>query len=248
MPTNPMHLEPIRPLQLAALLALPFAACAAPRPADIPAGDRDLVVVKTVRLPDNEPWYSQFAQHSWIDFHAAGESNWTRVEANLEPEVWHIPEAEARQATRWGRTVSLLLVLEGTEAAVCLPAIRAAAARAAEGFEYRAFPGPNSNTYTTRILEAVPGLAAELEHNSVGKDYTPILSMGWTAAGDGLHLDTAIAGVSLGYLSGVELHFAGLTLGLSFWPPAIKLPVLPRIGPAPGTTRMPKQAAGGPTR
>ena len=227
-------------LRTATLWILSCASCAAPRPADIPTGDRDLVVVKTVRLPDNEPWYSQFAQHSWIDFHEAGQANWTRVEANLDPDVWEIPAAEAHRPTRWGRDVSLLLVLEGAEAAACVPAIREEAARAAEGFEYRAFPGPNSNTYTTRILQAVPGLATELDHNSVGKDYTPFVSAGWTAAGDGLHLDTVLVGASLGYLSGVELHVAGLTLGLSLWPPALKLPVLPRIGPAPGTTRMPE--------
>jgi hypothetical protein len=222
-----------------ALLALPFIACAGPRPAEIPRTDAALVVIKTVRLPTNEPWYTRFAEHSWIDMHTEGSATWTRVEANLDPEVWEIPTAEAFLPTRWGREVELLAVVEGDAAAASIPLIREEAARVAEGFVYRAFPGPNSNTYTTRILRGVPGLTAELEHNSVGKDYTPTLSFGATATGDGLHLDTIAVGLSLGYLSGVELHVFGLTAGLGFWPPALKLPILPRIGLAPGTSRMP---------
>jgi len=220
-------------------LALSALSCAAPRPSAIPTADIDLVVIKTVRIPTNEPWYSRFAEHSWIDMHAAGETDWTRVEANLDPEVRQIPAAEAHEANRWGRDVELLSIVEGPTAAAFLPLIRSRAAEVAKGFVYRAYPGPNSNTYIVRILHGVPGLDAELEHNSVGKDYTASVSAGLTPSADGFHFDTMPLGLSLGYLSGVELHILGLTAGLSFWPPAIKLPILPRIGFAPGSTRVP---------
>lgn len=216
------------------LAALACMACTAPRPTDIPVTEQALIVIKTVRLPDSEPWYSQFAQHSWIDFRPAEQAQWVRIEANTDPKIEPISDKEARQATRWGRDVSLLLMLRGDAAAAVLVDLQREAERIIVGFEYQAFPGPNSNTYISRVLRAVPGLSAQLDHNSVGKDYTPIVSTGLTTANDGVYLDTVVLGASAGYLSGVELHLLGLTLGLGFWPPGIKIPVLPRIGPALG--------------
>jgi hypothetical protein len=136
--------------------------------------------------------------------------------------------------------VEVLALLQGKAAAECIPFIRSRAKEVAIDFEYRAFPGPNSNTYISRILSGVPGLSAELPHNSLGKNYTEIFSAGWTTSADGFYLDTLLLGVSLGYLQGIELHLIGLTAGISFWPPAIKLPILPRIGFEPGVTRVPQ--------
>lgn len=219
--------------------ALGLAACQGPRPSDLTRKEQNLVAIKTVRLPTNEAWYTHFAEHSWIDMYSADERTWTRVEANVDPDVWSIPPAAAYADERWGREVELLAVVEGERAHRCLPQIREQAAAVSEGFDYRAWPGPNSNTFIARILMGVPELGAELEHNAVGKDYTPWISAGWTSARDGVRLDTLPLGLSLGYLSGVELHLFELTAGVAFWPPALKLPFLPRLGPAPGRVRQP---------
>jgi len=45
-------------------------------------------------------------------------------------------------------------------------------------------------------------------------------------------LDTAWLGLALGLQEGVELHLAGLQLGIGIWPPRIEFPFLPEIGPA----------------
>ena len=43
-------------------------------------------------------------------------------------------------------------------------------------------------------------------------------------------LDANYLGLGLGLREGVELHLLGLTAGVSLWPPALKLPLVPRMG------------------
>ena len=139
----------------------------------------------------------------------------------------------------FGSKPRLLLDIRGQRAQALIGEVKSVVGKYPWANEYSVFPGPNSNTYVARILNQVPGLHAELSHNSVGKDYTSSVSAGWTQAGDGLRLDVPMLGASLGWQQGIELHLIGLTAGISFWPPALKLPILPRIGFEPGQTRTP---------
>ena len=43
----------------------------------------------------------------------------------------------------------------------------------------------------------------------------------------------------MGLREGLELHLLGLTLGVGLWPPALKLPLLPRLGVHPGWVESP---------
>jgi uncharacterized protein DUF3750 len=51
--------------------------------------------------------------------------------------------------------------------------ICAAVARYPYPHEYRAWPGPNSNTFTAYIARQVPELGLDLPSNAVGKDFLP---------------------------------------------------------------------------
>ena len=51
--------------------------------------------------------------------------------------------------------------------------IRVAIARYPYPHEYRAWPGPNSNTFTAFIAREVPELGLSLPANAVGKDFPP---------------------------------------------------------------------------
>ena len=64
----------------------------------------------------------------------------------------------------------------------------------------------------------------------VGKDYTPIIRVGPTTTGLGLEFDTYLFGIQIGIEEGIEFHFLNLTFGVDFFPPAIKLPFVPRLG------------------
>jgi hypothetical protein len=56
---------------------------------------------------------------------------------------------------------------------------------------------------------------------------------GRSTAGTGLTLNTLLLGVETGLHEGLELHFLQLTIGVSLYPPALKLPFLPRLGFGP---------------
>ena len=103
--------------------------------------------------------------------------------------------------------------------------------------DYESWPGPNSNTFIATLLRAVPRMGAELDHNSVGKDWAEGLRLGRTDDELGVEVDTRFLGAAVGLYQGLELHLIGLTAGVSFWPPALKIPFLPRVGIHPGWVR-----------
>jgi hypothetical protein len=51
--------------------------------------------------------------------------------------------------------------------------VRTAVARYRYPHEYRAWPGPNSNTFTANIARQVPKLGLDLPSNAIGKDFLP---------------------------------------------------------------------------
>lgn len=214
-----------------------------------------MVVVATVRLPDSMDWYTRFAEHAWIDLKQGSEEAWVRVEIGTPSsgvKVFPIDPDEARATHRWDNRVSILEIVTGPAAREIGPQVIAAARAVVdfgqqvlvvhpdgsweghieppEGRPYEAFPGPNSNTLIATIVEAVPGLHAELHHNAVGKDYPQGFRAGRTSSGYGVEADSSYLGAGIGLRQGLELHVAQLTFGVGLWPPALKLPFLPRIG------------------
>lgn len=230
-------------------------ACAAPRPDQVITSDSEpMVIVASCRLPDFMPWYTRFAYHAWIDLRDR-EGVWQRVEVVGAPEaifVTEIEAAEAIAAERWERRVHVHASLRGPEAEeVAVRVLHLAdscedygqlvfelqesggfsgVVEAPLGRHYRRWPGPNSNTFIAWVVERTPGLHAELHHNAVGKDFPDGLRVGRTSAGWGGEVETAYLGIGVGLAQGLELHLLGLTAGIDFWPPAIKLPFLPRLG------------------
>jgi hypothetical protein len=75
---------------------------------------------------------------------------------------------------------------------------------------YLAWPAPNSNTFVAAML---------------GKDYRGILGGSPTTRGTGVQVETPLLGVLVGLREGVEVHVLGLSVGVGFWPPAVKLPI-----------------------
>jgi hypothetical protein len=218
-------------LGLAAPLLL--AACHAPRPSSVrePLGDGPAVLVKRLRLPDTEAWYTRFASHTWFEVRSLQGGVWRRVEIPT-PESGVVDEPidgeEAFADRRWGRDVELLAVEGGPEAARLANAVRLRAGEYDAG-TYRAWPGPNSNTFVERLLRQIDGLDAQLDPNAVGKDWAFPGRLGGTGSGWGVELELPLLGLQLGLLEGVELHLCGLTLGLGIFPLSLKLPFVPPL-------------------
>jgi len=217
-------------------LAVALAGClgssCATLPSEIPTEAEHLVVVKCVRLPERFGWPVTTAEHTYYDVRTR--SGWQRVEVlgSFGVEVTPIDDVLARDDERFGgRQVHVLKVYEGDAARELAPQIVAAARRYPLANDYRAFPGPNSNTFAEWISQQVPGLWIEQYGTAVGKDY-PL--NGWIACGvtttrTGLEVETPFLGAQVGLVEGVELHLCCMTIGVGIWPPQLKLPLLPGL-------------------
>jgi hypothetical protein len=89
---------------------------------------------------------------------------------------------------------------------------------------FRPWPGANGNTWITWILRSAR--VGTLHHPlAVGKDYRGWVGAGLSSSRTGIAIDTIVLGCALGLRDGFELHIAGSTLGVNFWPPALVTPI-----------------------
>jgi len=99
--------------------------------------------------------------------------------------------------------------------------------------QYRMWPGPNSNTFTAWVGRAVPELAMDLPPTAIGKDYLGSQFVGIAPSGSGVQFSLfGLLGATAGRVEGFEVNVLGLTFGLDPFSPAIKLPMIGRLGAA----------------
>jgi hypothetical protein len=183
---------------------------------------------KTVR------WRGILASHSWIVFKPEGALSYTRYDYTAWGEL-PIRVNGFEPDGRWfGHTPQVVFAADGERAAVLLPKIEAAIARYAwrNPGDYRAWPGPNSNTFISAIIDAVPEMQTALPPTALGKDYPydgRWLRLTPTRTGVCLTLG-GYGGLTLGWVEGIELSILGAVAGLDIRRPAIKLPGLGRFG------------------
>ena len=178
-------------------------------------------------------WRGIFAVHSWIVVKPAGASRYTRYDYT----AWGAPirvNGFVADGRWFGDEPQLIAAADGEAAAVMIPKIEAAVKSyklAAYG-DYRAWPGPNSNTFVAAVMAAVPELRTTLPPTAIGKDYPWDGGwIAWTPSGTGIRATLGgYLGLTLGWIEGVELNVLGAVLGFDLRRPAIKLPGLGRIG------------------
>ena len=178
-------------------------------------------------------WRGIFATHCWIVFKQAGASGYTRYDYTAWGEPIRMNGFEPDG--RWfGRVPEVVFSADGEAAAALIPRIQHAVSGYAfrnQG-DYRAWPGPNSNTFIAAIVNAVPEIRVALPPTAIGKDYP--YDGSWlriTPSGTGIELTLAgYAGVTLGWVEGIEVNILGAVAGLDIRRPAIKLPGLGRLG------------------
>jgi Protein of unknown function (DUF3750) len=201
-----------------------------PEPTDAPLASVHIYAARVGR------WRGIFAHHSWIVVKEAGASRYTRYDkvgwgSPVRTNGWP-PDG------RWfGNAPHLILAVEGDEAARLIPEIRQAVADYPySGWgAYRAWPGPNSNTFVAHVMRSVPELAAALPPTAIGKDWQPGADiLGLTPSRTGVQVSLGgFAGFSIGWVEGLEINVLGLIVGLDVRRPAIKLPGWGRIGMEP---------------
>jgi uncharacterized protein DUF3750 len=136
---------------------------------------------------------------------------------------------------RWfGNEPELLGELRGEAAAGAIPKIIDAAATYPYPNEYRLWPGPNSNTFMAYVGRQVPELKLDLPVTAIGKDY-PINGSLFdrTPSGTGYQVSMlGLLGLSVAREEGLEMNLLGLSFGIDFFRPALKLPFIGRVGAA----------------
>ena len=178
-------------------------------------------------------WRGIFASHCWIVFKPAGDSEYTRYDYTAWGDPVRVNGFVADG--RWfGQIPNLVFAADGDAAAALIPHMRAAIAAYAyrNRGDYRAWPGPNSNTFVAAIMDAAPGVQVDLPPTAIGKDYP--YDGRWlrrTPSGTGLRLTLGgYAGLTVGWVEGIEVNVLGAVAGLDVRRPGIKLPGLGRLG------------------
>ncbi len=182
-------------------------------------------------------WRGVFGVHTWIAVKPAAASEYTVYEIIGWRLRWQDTALAVRHRApdaRWfGAVPELIAEKRGPGAAVLIPRIDAAARAYPWAGEYIMWPGPNSNTSTAWVLRAVPELEADLPPTAIGKDYSGMKIVGSAPSGSGFQLSLfGLLGVTTSGVEGLEVNLLGLTFGINPFDPALKLPLVGRIGPS----------------
>ena len=177
-----------------------------------------------------------FGVHTWIATKATGERDWTIYEVVGWRLRWSDSAVVVRHrqpdAPWFGSQPELYADKRGPGVDALIKRIESAARDYPYAGTYRVWPGPNSNTFVAHIARSVPELAPGLLPMALGKDFTgrPVFA-GPTPSHTGVQLSVlGLAGVSIGWVEGLELNLFGLVAGLDLRRPAVKLPGWGRIG------------------
>ena len=181
-------------------------------------------------------WRGIFGVHTWVATKPENAKEYTvhhvigwRRYRNLPVVV----SAPGIPDGRWfGNEPTLIGQLRGEAAEAAIPKIIDAVATYPYPNDYNLWPGPNSNTFVAHVGRQVPELKLDLPVTAIGKDY-PINGsiIDRTPSGTGYQLSMlGVFGLSLAREEGIELNLLGLSFGIDFSQPAVKLPFIGRVG------------------
>lgn len=201
-----------------------------------PLPDVEKEAVVQVYAAKTVSWRGNFSVHSWVAIKEKNASEYTtfhvigwrsqrglgtiRAEKDLPDRHW------------FGAKPELISSTIGIKAEEMIPQIFLAVKNYPYPNQYRAWPGPNSNTFVSHIIRSVPGMGVELPPNAIGKDWiNDAQILGWSETKTGVQFSLLGAlGMTLGLAEGVEVNLLGLSFGLDFYRPALKLPMIGRVG------------------
>lgn len=183
-------------------------------------------------------WRGYFGVHTWIAVKPPKAAAYTVYEVLGWQLRWSDSAVAIRQRTadaRWyGSAPQLFADKRGAEAEALIPRIDQAARSYPYAGEYSAWPGPNSNTFTAWVARMVPELEVHLPPTAIGKDYLRDRVFATAPSGSGLQFSLhGVLGVLASGVEGLELNILGLTFGIDPFSPAIKLPLVGRLGASP---------------
>jgi Protein of unknown function (DUF3750) len=181
-------------------------------------------------------WRGVMAVHTWVALKPTGAASYTRYEVM----GWGVGRgAPAIRVNRagpddywFGSRPELLVDRRGEGVDALIARVRAAVQAYPYPASYWTWPGPNSNTFTAYLGRAVPELRLDLPATAIGKDFIPGgRPVAMSPSGTGVQLSLfGLLGVMVGGEEGLELNVLSLTFGVDVKRPALKLPVVGRLG------------------
>jgi len=177
-------------------------------------------------------WKGVVAVHSWVVVKARNAPAWTRYDVV----GWGNPvriNGWAPDGRWYGTPPTIVADIRGAAAEALIPRIDATVRgyQYANAGDYRAWPGPNSNTFVAAVLRAAPEIGAVMPPNAVGRDFRARPYAGLTDSGTGIEASLwGILGVKIGWVEGVEVNLLGLVAGFDLRHPAVKVPGFGRLG------------------
>ena len=178
-------------------------------------------------------WRGIFAVHSWIVLKDHDAPAYERYDLTAWGDPIRLNGFDPDG--RWfGQVPQLVFGADGDAASALIGRMRAAIGsyRFRNRGDYRAWPGPNSNTFVATVVAAVPEAHVVLPPNAVGKDF-PLDGriVDWTPSRTGIRFSAGgYLGLTLAWVEGVELNILGGVIGLDIRRPALKLPAVGRLG------------------
>jgi len=178
-----------------------------------------------------------FAVHTWIAAKPANAATWTVYEVIGWKMRWSgsaLSVSERAPDARWyGNAPELLAERRGEGVESLIERIDRAAREYPYANDYTTWPGPNSNTFTAHVLRAVPELRADLPPTAIGKDYLGDRLIASAPSGSGVQFSLGgLFALTASGVEGLEVSLLGLTFGIDPFSPALKLPLVGRIGAA----------------
>jgi hypothetical protein len=232
-----------RALGTLTLLGLGLADCSSQRQFD------DVAVVGLAPGPDEnqesivqvyaarsyEPLPRLVSVHSWLALRKAGERMYAVYEAHRFPPYISGHAVRTCQKfypdRRWhGADPILLTEVKGASADNAIPEIQDAVRRYPD--HYRLWPGPNSNSFIAELARAAPELRVDLPPTAIGKDYLVGRRIFARApSGTGWQVSIlGLVGILVAREEGIEVNLLGAVFGIDLDPPALKLPIIGRVG------------------
>lgn len=180
-------------------------------------------------------WRGVFSVHSWLAVKEKDAKGYDRYEVIGWNKFRGLPALMIgdhywADGLWYGEMPTLLFEARGEKAEKIIAKLPEAAETYSWPNDYRAFPGPNSNSFTAHVLREVPEIDIALPPNALGKDYLPGLFVGKAPSGQGLTVSVfGLLGMTVGAKEGVEFSLAGMTIGVSFKPFGLVLPAIGRV-------------------
>jgi hypothetical protein len=180
-------------------------------------------------------WRGHFGIHTWIAVKPDGARAYTIYEV-MDSYFRRTGSAVAIRKrvpdARWfGNNPALLADKRGEGVDALIKRIDRAAREYPYAHEYVVWPGPNSNTFTAHVARAVPELEANLPPTAIGKDYLGVRLLAKAPSGSGFQVSLfGLLSVLVSGIEGVEVNVLGLGFGVDPFSPAVRLPLLGRVG------------------